>query len=169
MKGIKNMANITKDNLLFNCKLFATGKGSTDRPGCKACLAKYAEQHKACLAAVAAIAITKKTKTVKTSSRIPGYWGYAVGSFTDIFCNAICVKPMTMNQIAAIIDPKSQEPIGPHPKCKKRLIAENLAVFDGHFIYMRVWPKGHSEAGKLTPAAKIAKSKTETKSELKAA
>jgi hypothetical protein len=166
------MANIIQ-NLIdkgistFNCKLIGQ-KIYDNRPGCIKCAASYAKQHEACISAVKAIAKTK-TKTEKTPSRIPGYWGYAQGSFTDIFCNAICQKPLTMNQIAAIIDPKSQEPIGPHPKAKKRLIAENLATFDGHFIYMRVWPKGHAEAGKLTPAAKIAKTKTESKTESKAA
>jgi hypothetical protein len=161
------MANIENKNLDFACKLFGTGKGSDNNPRCKQCASKFADQFGKCHAAVKAIA--KKTKPKAAPARVPGFWGYAVGSFTDIFCNSICERPMTMNQVAAIIDPKTSEPIGPHPKAKKRLIAENLAVFDGHFIYMRVWPKGHAEAGKLTPAAKIAKTKSETKSETKAA
>ena len=161
------MANIIQ-NLIdkgvstFNCKLIGQ-KIFDSRPGCLKCAKNYAEQHAACISAVKAIAKKTKTKTEKQPVRIPGFWGYAVGSFTDIFCNAICERPLTMNQAAAIIAPNG-EPIGPHPKCKKHLISENLATFDGHFIFMRVWPKGHAEAGKLTPAAKIAKTpKTEDK------
>lgn len=144
---------ITKDTLLADCKLFGTGKrDSSNHPGCKECSKKYSEQHKACLSLVAA---AKSAKSKKPPARVPGYWGYAQGSFTDIFCQSICERPMTMNQAAAIIDSKTGEPIGPHPKCKKRLIAEKLAVFDGHLIYMRVYPKGHPLAGQLTPAAKL--------------
>jgi hypothetical protein len=144
-----------------DCKLFGTGKGSASRPGCKSCAAKFGDVFRACTAAVAAAASTKNAskKTDAKPSRVAGFWGYAAGSFTDIFCNAICERPMTMNQAAAIIDPKSGLPIGPHPKCKKRLIGENLAAFDGHLIYMRVYPKGHAEAGKLTPAAKMVREK----------
>jgi len=160
------MANIQDTigkGLDFACKLFGTGKGADNNPRCKQCANKFADQFGKCHATVKAIAKKTKTKTEKQPVRIPGFWGYAQGSFTDIFCNAICERPMTMNQAAAIIAPNG-EPIGPHPKCKKRLISENLATFDGHFIFMRVWPKGHSEAGKLTPAAKIAKTpKTEDK------
>lgn len=149
------MNTITKNNLLFDCKLFGTGKRESNHPACKECSKKYGDQYKSCLALVTSAKSAKTKKTEKTPARVPGYWGYAVGSFTDIFCNAICDRPMTMNQAAAIIDPKTGEPIGPHPKCKKRLIAENLAVFDGHFIYMRVYPKKHPLAGQLTPAAKM--------------
>lgn len=149
------MKTYTKDNLDFSCKLFATGKGTTENPRCKACASKYADQNKACLTASAKIKV--KPKPEKAPARVAGFWGYAKGSFTDIFCNAICEKPLTMNQAAAIIDTVSGLPIGPHPKCKKRLITEGLAVFDGHLIFMRVYPKGHPEAGKLTPAAKLHK------------
>lgn len=164
------MANIDKNNLLHDCKTFGNSK-DMNAPRCKNCIAKFKAQADSCIAAMASAksAKVKASKTEKTPVRIPGYWGYAVGSFTDIFCNAICERPMTMNQAAAIIDSKTGEPIGPHPKCKKRLIAEGLAACDGHFVYMRVWPKGHAEAGKLTPAAKIARSKVETKAETKAA
>jgi hypothetical protein len=150
----------------FNCKLYGQ-KIFDSRPGCMKCAKSYTEQHSACIAAVKAVS-KAKTKTDKTPVRIPGLWGYATGSFTDIFCNAIAQKPLTMNQAAAIIAPCG-EPIGPHPKCKKRLISEGLACFEDGKIYMRVWPKGHSEAGKLTPAAKIARSKNESKTESKAA
>lgn len=145
----------------FNCKLFGQ-KVFDSRPRCLKCAKNYSEQHSACIAAVKAV--SKKAKAEKTPSRTPGFWGYAQGSFTDIFCKAICEKPLTMNQAAAVIAPNG-EPIGPHPKCKARLIAEKLAVYDGHLIYMRVFPPKHPEAGKLTPAAKLAKTKTETKTE----
>jgi hypothetical protein len=130
----------------FNCKLIGQ-KIFDARPGCLKCAKAYAEQHAACISAVKAVSKAKAKSKTAAPTRVPGFWGYAQGSFTDIFCTAICERPMTMNQAAAIIAPNG-EPIGPHPKCK-----------------MRVWPKGHAEAGKLTPAAKIAKSKTETKTE----
>jgi len=167
MKNTEKNETIGKGNLLFDCKLFATGKGTASRPACIECNKKYSQQYQACITAAAAAAKPNKAKTEKAPARVPGFWGYAKGSFTDIFCNAICEKPMTMNQAAAIIDTVSGLPIGPHPKCKKRLITEGLAVFDSHLIYMRVWPKGHSEAGKLTPAAKLYREmqskKTDTK------
>jgi hypothetical protein len=163
------MANIQDTigkGLDFACKLFGTGKGTDTNPRCKQCANKFADQFGKCHAAVKAIA--KKTKPKAAPSRVPGFWGYAMGSFTDIFCNAICERPMTMNQAAAIIAPNG-EPIGPHPKCKARLIGDKLAVFDGHLIYMRVYPPKHPQAGQLTPAAKIARSKAEVKAEVKAA
>lgn len=140
----------------FNCKVFGT-KIFSDRPACKSCAKKYAKLYEACISTVSEMAKASKAKAKKVSTRVPGFWGYAQGSFTDLFCSAICEKPLTMNQAAAIVDPKTAEPIGPHPKCKKRLISENLAVFEDGKIYMRVYPKGHPEAGKLTNAAKIAK------------
>jgi hypothetical protein len=163
------MANIENKNdgkgLDFACKLFGK-KHDSKNPRCKTCASKYANQNKACIAAIAAIA-KPKPKTENESKRTKGYWDYAVGSFTDIFCNSICENPMTMNQAAAIIDPKTKLPIGPHPKCKKRLITENLAAEFDHKIYMRVYPKGHPEAGKLTPAAKMIR-EIETKAKAKA-
>jgi hypothetical protein len=147
---------IDKNNLLFDCKLFGTGKRTIEHKACVDCKNKFNAQFKACVEAVQTAKKAKKNSQPKVT-KAKGFWGYAQGSYTDIFCNAICEKPLTMNQAAAIIAPDGQ-PIGPHSKCKARLISENLAVFENHQIYMRVWPKGHSLQGQLTPAAKIARS-----------
>jgi hypothetical protein len=140
--------HVADDQPTFGCKQF--GHGTKGNSRCKKCLAKFAAQFEACQK----LAESVKAPARSGRARVPGFFGYAIGSKTDQFCNLICTAPFTMADIKVMADETNGGTLGPHPKCLKKLTNEGMIERHGQLIAMRVWPKGHAEAGKLTPAVK---------------
>lgn len=161
---MKEKTDQKKSAIESSCKRFINSLGSL-------------KGNKACLKCASLKACNDKKAKEKTKSKpaVKGLWGYRQDSYTDLFCRLICEKSMTMKQVVdfrgEVNGHKIKASIGPHPKALKRLSAEGLIEKHGKMFAMRVWPKGHKNKGKLTPAclALRAAKKEATKTAKKAA